>query len=645
MRISALVLLLLVTFSHGVTVQPKTDKPPGKERLTLKHSGLNGVAFSPDGKRLASASDDGAVKVWDTSTGENVFTLKGHSEPVQSVAFSPDGKRLASASNDQTVKVWDAKTGKDVLTLKGHSEPIQCVAFSPDGKRLASASDDKTVKVWDAKTGKEVLTLNGHTKIVLCVTFSPDGKRLASGGEVGQIKLWNAETGNSVLTLAGHEYYVADLAFSRDGKRLASASWDNTIKVWDVARGRELLTLKGHVDNVYAVDFHSDGKRLASASRDGWVKVWDTATGQNLHTLTGRKAYYATDVVFSPDGKQLASAGNAVRLWDFVRPTPVTTNAPSAILSKSRTWTDATGQFKSKAKFIRIDGTFVVLARDDKTEFRVPLDRLSKSDIALLNREIGLPEKYAGTSTPKGTNTEKPKNNPPSATSTTTDPRPRKVTGKPAPRKDGVWAEAGFNSRKGMGIDGRKRNFYPLGQSNRPGGAGELGWKEPWPASANATFQTQNVFEGDGALHLAGTANYARSFAGPLTGTVEIEQHVRISAGGDLTCYVWEKNHTNCGPMWRLQGGQFVTLDGDERGSGKWSSTDVSAPEDEWIKVVIEIDSVKRRWKLKLPANDYVSADLKYRGAPKQFLQLNYLSETPAGVFIDAIKIRQAKSK
>ena len=150
------------------------------------------MAFSPDGKRLASASRDETVKVWDAATGQETLTLKGHTGGVTSVAFSPDGKRLASASEDETVKVWDAATGQETLTLKGHTGCVTSVAFSPDGKRLASASDDGTVKVWDAATGQETLTLKGHTDAVTSVAFSPDGQRLASASSDGTVKVWDA---------------------------------------------------------------------------------------------------------------------------------------------------------------------------------------------------------------------------------------------------------------------------------------------------------------------------------------------------------------------------------------------------------------------------------------------------------------------
>lgn len=209
--------------------------------------------------------------------------------------------------------------------------------------------------------------------------------------------------------------------------------------------------------------------------------------------------------------------------------------------------------------------------------------------------------------------------------------------------KNGVLAIAGFNNRKGLGTRRGKRGPYQLDTLSPGAGTGEAGWSGPWSSTEKATAQTKSVFEGDGALFLEGTAGVRRSFAGPLTDTVEIEQYVYVPADGHVICYVWEKNHTSSGPMWSVKEGQFLTLAGDERGSGKWQSTGVSATENKWIQVVLEIDTTTRRWKLKLPGMDYVSPELKYRGAPKQLLAVHYLAETPAGVFIDAIQIRHAK--
>ena len=295
------------------------DATSGQELLTLKgHTNrVIAVAFSPDGKRLASASGDGTVKVWDTMTGQETLWFKGHTNGVNAVAFSPDGKRLASASEDQMVKVWDASSGQEMLTLKGHEEDVYCVAFSPDGKRLASAGVDQTVRVWDGTTGQELLTLKGHTNWVTSVAFSPDGKRLASAGWQQTVKVWDTTTGQETLTLKGHSGPVGTVAFSPDGQRLASASYDQTVKVWDATSGQETLTLKGHIGRVRTVAFSPDGKRLASASEDQTVKVWDAMSDQEALTLKGH-TNVVWRVAFSPDGKRLASASfdRTIRVLD-----------------------------------------------------------------------------------------------------------------------------------------------------------------------------------------------------------------------------------------------------------------------------------------------------------------------------------------
>jgi len=292
-----------------------------RELMTLKGHGdsVLSVAFSPDGKRLATGSHDRTAKLWDAATGQELTTLKGHGITVTSVAFSPDGKRLATGSLDRTARLWDAATGQELIILKGHGDSVLSVAFSPDGKRLATGSADRTVRLWDAATGRELATFKGHEDRVPSVAFSPDGKRLATGSRDRTVRLWDVATGRELATLKGHAEGVLSASFSPDGKRLATGSWDHTIKLWDVATGRELITLKGHTDGVFSVSFSPDGKRLATGSADRTIKLWDAATGLELITLKGH-AKIVYSVSFSPDGKRLAagSADRTVRLWDAV---------------------------------------------------------------------------------------------------------------------------------------------------------------------------------------------------------------------------------------------------------------------------------------------------------------------------------------
>ncbi len=302
----------LASASYDKTV--KLWNLQGEELLTLQghQDRVNGVAFSPDGQTLASTSYDNTVKLWNLH-GEELLTLQGHQDRVYEVAFSPDSQTLASASGDNTVKLWNLQ-GEELLTLQGHQDRVYGVAFSPDGQTLASASGDNTVKLWNLQ-GEELLTLQGHQDSVFGLTFSPDGQILASASRDNTVKLWNLQ-GEELLTLQGHQNWVNGVAFSPDSQTLASASRDNTVKLWNL-QGEELLTLQGHQDRVFGVSFSPDGQTLASASDDKTVKLWDLQ-GQEPLTLQGHQdSVYG--MAFSPDGQTLASTSydKTVKLWNL----------------------------------------------------------------------------------------------------------------------------------------------------------------------------------------------------------------------------------------------------------------------------------------------------------------------------------------
>ncbi|KAJ9481382.1 hypothetical protein VN97_g12098 [Penicillium thymicola] len=339
--------------------EPLVDKnwSPCLQTLEGHSDWVNSIAWSPDGSRLASASSDKTVRIWDPTTGQCASTLEGHSELVCSIAWSPDRSRLASGSADQTVRIWDPATSQCTSTLEGHIGWVNSIAWSPDGSRLASAPFDNSVMIWDPATGQCASTLEGHIGWVDSIAWSPDGSRLASASyktvriwdpATGQcvaklkkyrnsfdsitwsqdgsrltlasdktVRIYDPATGRCTTTLKCHSDLVGSVAWSQDGGRLASVSADNTIRIWDLTTGQCASTLEGHSATVLKIAWSQDKGRLASASADNTIRIWDLATGQCASTLEGHSATVLT-IAWSQDGNRLASASEdyTVRIWD-----------------------------------------------------------------------------------------------------------------------------------------------------------------------------------------------------------------------------------------------------------------------------------------------------------------------------------------
>jgi WD40 repeat protein/archaellum biogenesis ATPase FlaH len=307
----------------GKLIPTREKDEDGKDEEKIKHEEkINSLAFSPDGKMIATASFDNTVKLW-TLDGTLVRTFTGHNDGVFGVDFSRDGRIIATASGDKTIKLWRIKDGKLLKTLTGHEDVVDTIAFSPKGQIIASASWDGTVKLWRTTDDKSFRTLRdetlkedkSHSDRVFGVAFSPDGQMIASVSWDNTAKLWNID-GKLRYRLNDHTNRVIRVDFSPDGKRIATTSWDQTIKLWSTKEGILLETLEGHTDGVFGVEFGPYGEMIATSSQDNTVKLWKHDTSLNKRILKNHsEEIYSID--FSPDNQRIATASEdgTVKVW------------------------------------------------------------------------------------------------------------------------------------------------------------------------------------------------------------------------------------------------------------------------------------------------------------------------------------------
>lgn len=282
---------------------------------------ISEIAWSPDGRILASSGADQMIRLWDAQGGKLLQTLEGHTDWVSSVTWSPDGQTLASGSFDRTIRLWDVQSGKLCQTLEGHHNDVSSVTWAPDGRTLASGARDQTICLWNTQSGDLLHTLEGHRGPVYHVAWSPDGTMLASASFDKTIRLWDGQHGTECRQLKGHGGAITTVTWSPDGRTLASGAHDNTIRLWDAESGRQMGILESHTDTILDVQFSPEGRLLVSKSDDGTVRFWRYAKGELVAEL-----HEPTDVLnfrglaFHPTETLLATRGErdrVIRIWQL----------------------------------------------------------------------------------------------------------------------------------------------------------------------------------------------------------------------------------------------------------------------------------------------------------------------------------------
>lgn len=341
----------------GFSVQTRArvwDLRTGRARFELREGGESAwsAAFSPDGKRIATAGYDDAVRVWDAGTGKLLQAFRNHIGGDIRPVFSPDSRFLVTGGENNTARVWDLESWQSSAVLQGHTTPVQTAAFSPDGRFIVTTDQTRVAQVWEAATGRRLFILQGHAKTVMSAAFSPDGGSVVTGGADRSARVWNV-AGRAAASLKGHGGEVRRAAFSADGRYVLTTGLDRTARLWEAASGRPLPISPGHVGGVSDAAFSPTGVRLATAGEDNTARVWEAATGGSLLVLRGH-AEDVLGVAFSPDGGRLvtASEDDTARVWH------ATTGAALAVLEGHR-------NDVSRAAFSPDGGRVVTASRDN----------------------------------------------------------------------------------------------------------------------------------------------------------------------------------------------------------------------------------------------------------------------------------------
>jgi hypothetical protein len=669
------------------------DAVAGKPRGARKADILNvkGLAISPDGKNLISTGLDSEMHVWDVDRMESKQSFKAHEDPAIAIALSPDGKTLASTGQDDKLKLWDMSTGKEKATITGGLTYPYGLAFSPDGRILA-VSHLSDIRLYDTASRQLLTTLEGHKNNIRSLAFSPDGQTLASGSDDKTVKLWSMKPAKEVATLTGHKKKVRSVAFSADGQVLASGSEDGTVKLWGAgppavqaapaeSAGPPLTpffaaaivrfntevkveqTMAAVLKDPKPVSFQGksyfkSATRTVSGEPCAWMpddrtlliapeptlrKMMSSSAAQSplIDRLRTMPANDVSLVLFMGPYRKIASAwlqenkakipdqlAGLTNMPDRLEAVTLTVNlAGDPVLTLGLEGRDAAaaGALEESAKasldFLKLMWSFsrATLIKDAPPAVSaqlLPLGDQLHGGVLVKREGTGV---LVSLRRPEGFGV--------------------------APPKD-LIAASGFNNLKGINRTPVPDTPFPLGVDNRPGGDGEPGWAGPWSAAPKAKYQTETVFEGDGALKLE-LAGVSRRLAEPQSGSFIVEQYVRLPSGGNLVAYVKNVGRGPAtdaaitgGPMWQVRDGKFMVLDGNEQGDGKWPDTGLRFTPDKWHKVTLRINPAERTWEFQVDDSKYQPASpLRFRTRQSAMDTLDYHSETQAGAYIDAVRV------